>query len=81
MSVLHPVEIIVDIFRKGEMRKVQNSTMSYVERSAPCIDISAAPDPANKKILVSRKIHENAEGFAASKPSQMRDSDVGWGRT
>jgi hypothetical protein len=50
--------------------------MTDVERSAHCIDISAAPAAANKKILVSEKIHENAEGLAASKPCQMRDSDA-----
>ncbi len=50
--------------------------MCDVEHSAPCIDISAAPAVAKRQILVSEKIHENAEGFAASKPSQMRDSDA-----
>ncbi len=49
--------------------------MSYIECSAPCLDISAGPAAANKKILVSEKINENAEEFAASKPSQMRDSN------
>ena len=48
--------------------------MSDIERSA--IDISAAPAAAHKKFLVSEKIHEYAVGFAASKPSQMRDSDA-----
>ncbi len=53
--------------------KVDNSTMNYVEHAAPCIDISAA---SNRQSLVSEKIHENSEGLAASKPSQMRDSDA-----
>ncbi len=70
------VEIIIDVFRKGRSTKVENLTMSDVERSAPCIDISAAPAVAKRQILVAEKIHENAEGFAASKPSQMRDSDA-----
>ncbi len=50
--------------------------MSDIERSAPCIDISAAPAAAHKKTLVSEKIHQNAVGFAASKPSQMRYADA-----
>jgi hypothetical protein len=70
------VEIIIDVFSKGGLTKVKNSTMSEIEHSASFIDISAAP-AANKKILVSEKIHENAVGFAASKPSQMRKSDQG----
>ncbi len=50
--------------------------MRYIEHSAPCIDISAAPAASNCQNLVSEKIHENAEGLAAFKPSQMRDSDA-----
>ncbi len=47
-----------------------------VQRSAHFLDISAAPAAATRQILVSKKIHENADGFAASKPSHMRDSDA-----
>jgi hypothetical protein len=45
--------------------------MQNVERSAPCLDISAAPAAANRQILVSEKIHENAEGFAASNSGNL----------
>jgi hypothetical protein len=50
------VEIIIDVFRKGRLAKVENSMMSDVELSAPCLDISAAPAAANKKLLLLLKI-------------------------
>ena len=45
-------------------------------QSAPCADNSAAFAAAKRQIKISGKVGENAEGSAASKADQMRDSDA-----
>ena len=46
------------------------------EHSAQCADISADPAHAKRSILLSAKVRENAQGFAAYNASRIRDSDA-----
>jgi hypothetical protein len=46
------------------------------EQSAPSADNSAAPAASNRLTIVSTKVEQNADGYAASKVDQMEDTEA-----
>ncbi len=69
------IENIIEVFSRRRWRKVKKGVNSE-EHSAPSADISTAPAASKRQTIVSTKVEQKADGYAASKVDLTKDSEA-----